>query len=111
MPDTTATAQSVPESAFTPGKWDYACDSYGKVQHSRKACVYASIIDEKGVQRVPFVAQKIGNWADARLIAAAPDLLSALKLMREAFDPYDPTDYTAGACDAADRAIAKAEGR
>ncbi len=52
---------------MTKGPWDFACDSYGKVQHSRKACVYATQRDPKGGDRLVRVASRIENWSDAKL--------------------------------------------
>lgn len=87
----------------TPGPWDFACDSYGKVLHSKKACVFTNIKGDNG-DYLQTVAAKIENWKDARLIAAAPDLLAALKhLVRYDFGDSD------GAKEAR-AAIAKAEG-
>lgn len=60
----------------TPGPWDFACDSYGKVRHSKKACVYSTFKGEGG-EHLQTIAARIPNWSDARLIAAAPDLFSA----------------------------------
>lgn len=48
--------------------------------------------------------------ANARLIAAAPDLLASLKLLVEGVDEYWMAQHP-GVVDAADAAIAKAEGR
>lgn len=50
--------------------WNYACDSYGKVRHSKKACVYTTIKGERG-ERIVSIAARIPNWADAKLIVAA----------------------------------------
>lgn len=58
-------------TAHTPGPWDFACDSYGKVQHSRKACVFTTVTEPAG-DRLITIAARIDNWDDARLIAAAP---------------------------------------
>jgi hypothetical protein len=91
-------------SAHTPGGWDFACDSYGKVQHSRKACVYTTVIGPNGGEQLVRVASRIDNWNDARLIAAAPDLLEALRgVLRVA-------DRATAEFDAARAAIAKATG-
>lgn len=58
------------------------------------------------------VASHIGD-ADARLIAAAPELLEALKIIRVQFGNYTDGDgaFKFHACNIADRALAKAEGR
>lgn len=63
-------------SKHTPGPWSFACDSYGKVRHSKLACVYAHVVDDRGSESLPHVASRIDNWDDARLIAAAPELLA-----------------------------------
>lgn len=53
------------------------------------------------------------RFANARLIAAAPELLEALKILRTQFGDYKDGDGAAKfhACNIADAAIAKAEGR
>ena len=66
------------EAKHTPGPWRCACDSYGKVRHSKKKCVYTTITRPGGDELVNIVA-RIPNWGDAYLIAAAPDLLAALR--------------------------------
>ena len=65
-------------STTTKGPWEFACDSYGKVRHSKKACVYTNVRGPNG-DRLVTIAARIPNWEDARLIAAAPLLLSALE--------------------------------
>ena len=68
----------------TPGPWEWACDSYGKVQHSRKYnCVFTTVKGNGG-DRLTSIAARIENSADARLIAAAPDLLEACKAAQQA---------------------------
>lgn len=71
----------------TPGPWNYACDSYGKVRHSRKACVYAG----NGSKERPLatVAARIENWSDAKQIAAVPDLISFVRLVDSASESAD----------------------
>ena len=69
----------------TPGPWEYAADSYGKVRHSKKACVYTNLQGDGG-DRLVNIAGRIESWADARLIASAPALLAerdALKVERD----------------------------
>lgn len=68
------------DTQHTPGLWDRAADSYGKVRHSRKACVYTTVREPAG-DRIVTVAARIDNWADARLIAAAPELLDVARLL------------------------------
>lgn len=71
------------ESQHTGGSWDTACDSYGKVQHSRKYdCVY-TVVNEGNGDRILTVAARIENPEDARLIAAAPRLLRFVQKMAE----------------------------
>lgn len=73
-------------SEHTCGEWNQACDSYGKVQHSRKYdCVYTVIKAGTGgrAERIHTVAARIENGADARLIAAAPQLLIQLKIAND----------------------------
>lgn len=83
------------EAKHTPGPWDFCADSqYSSkclrgVQHSRKSAIHSS------TEGRPTIASHVGNWADARLIAAAPDLLEALrKALAETYpggaDPKDP---------------------
>lgn len=73
----------MPKLKPTEGKWNHACDSYGKVQHSRKYdCVYSTIKGDGGMRLVT-VAARIENGQDAKLMAAAPELYAACY---EAFD-------------------------
>lgn len=63
----------------TGGEWQTACDSYGKVQHSRKYdCVY-TVVNEGNGERIVTIAARIENHSDAKIIAAAKDLYKALK--------------------------------
>ena len=61
---------------YTKGEWTVAADSYGKVRHSRKSCVFAH--DPTGKTVGPTVAHAITNPDDAHLISAAPDMYEAL---------------------------------
>lgn len=76
------TVQYTPNLAddLTEGDWDFACDSYGKVRHSRKACVYTTVTKPGGDQLVS-VASRVENWADARVLSAAKDLFLAMKAL------------------------------
>lgn len=73
----------MPETQHTEGEWDFACDSYGKVRHSRKACVYTTIKTPTGDQLVN-VASRIPSWEDARLMAASKEMYAALSHLTEA---------------------------
>lgn len=96
-----------PKQTVTLGPWHVACDSYGKVQHSRKACVYATKRNAEGeTTEILNVAQRIENWKDAYVMAAAPDLLQALKDLL----PMWESGIEAPWIEAARLAIAKAEG-
>lgn len=67
------------------------------------------ISNSQDITAEPFDARD----ADARLIAAAPDLLAAVKVLDEAFSHYcegDPSDDEIAALKAARAAIAKATG-
>lgn len=66
------------EVTYTPGPWNVACDSYGRVRHSKKACVYVVLRDTKGVETITKVAAQIPSWSDARLIAATPRMYEVL---------------------------------
>jgi hypothetical protein len=70
-----------------------------------------SDLDQRAVEGFDgFVVADVRNWPktdDARLIAAAPELLEALKAMLNAPDEQADID----AIHAAERAIAKAEGK
>lgn len=102
----------------TDGKWEFACDSYGKVLHSKKACVYSPLKGPNG-EILQTVASRIENWADARLIAASKELLSSLKQIRDARDEHAKSGklpdakyecFDDWAADVADSAIKLAEG-
>jgi hypothetical protein len=97
---------------MTPGTWDFASDSYGKVRHSRKACVFTTLTTSKGDQLVT-IAARIPNWADARLMAASKDLYTALKDLVELLPKIgllpSVDSPIARAYDAAQRALAKVD--
>lgn len=83
-------------SKHTPGPWVYKKTSgfdYGSTAYW-----------------VPGICTNIDKEADARLIAAAPDLLEALKRMEFAFSPLAKDCTLAGLIDEARAAIAKATG-
>lgn len=106
------------EENLTPGEWDFACDSYGKVQHSKKACIFTVVKKPSGDQIVT-VAGRIGNWKDARVLAAAKDLYMALKYINHVTeggycicplnDGNAPSDKHSTACKDARLAIARVD--
>ncbi len=91
-----------------PG-WDFACDSYGKVRHSRKACVFTVTRGPCGGEQIIKVASQIENWDDARLIATAPVLATAARAMVNAFGG-DVPDYLKAEFAALETAVIAAEG-
>ena len=110
------TTETKTETKHTPGPWSHACDSghsspcLGKTLHSRKACVY-----------VPDTMKTIAShveWPNARLIAAAPELLELVDelqatvraLTRDVESCDLPNQFGAVLC-RADAAIAKATGQ
>jgi hypothetical protein len=105
MPDTTT---PIPE-AHTPGPW--AC-------HDKAAYGLAITTGNIAAQNIASVQAYVGLThtqarANARLIAAAPDMLAQLQGWAALMDPASP-DYDpafAPGLDAIRAAIAKAEGR
>jgi hypothetical protein len=87
LPDAPA---AFPEA--TPRPWSFACDSYGKVQHSRKACVYGTEAGNGG-DRIHTVAGRIERWDDAKLIVTAVNERDSLKReveeLREALEQVE----------------------
>jgi hypothetical protein len=100
------------KTKHTAGEWNRACDSYGKVQHSRKYdCVYTHVKGNGG-DRIITVAARIENGRDADLIAAAPELLESCKLGLSTLRMYrNPTREEKTAITTFAAAIDKAEGR
>lgn len=101
-------------AALTPGDWEVCCDSYGRVQHSKKACVSSF----PGLVKV---AAQIPNWADAHVLAAGKEMLAALTALNHVAAPgycvcplnngTAPHEEHATACQAARYAVAKASNR
>lgn len=99
------------EAKHTPGPWETLTFSNHELQ--------TDIAMVKIGCRVHKIGYSGEDWANARLIAAAPELLGALKQCRLALEPYDdvkPRDWKtdreklAFAHQAARAAIAKVEG-
>lgn len=90
----------------TPGPWRVGISKHTVYQVAAPELRIAlcSDLEEKGGRE----AEK----ANARLIAAAPDLLEALRLQRcSQCTPSEPDEDVCDACRARRAAIAKAEGR
>jgi hypothetical protein len=87
---------------MTPGPWRYVKNT-GIVTSDE--CNIGHIGDFKDKELLPFNKDR---WeADARLIAAAPDLLAALESLRPIWEQHAPTRLLR----AAETAIAKARGQ
>jgi hypothetical protein len=96
-------------ATHTPGPWDTTPVRDGR------ASITATLMDRVGTPEIA-IAQVydhidvIDTEANARLIAAAPDLLQLVREARDFWDaehPFDIRDWVK----AADAAIAKVEGR
>ncbi len=98
-----------PTPKHTPGPWsaiEYAC-------HARTTVVADSVEGFAGARQIVAECSGCGrhaddSLADARLIAAAPDMLLALKLAESWIDPVRQEEWDALL--AVRAAIAKAEG-
>lgn len=93
----------------TPGPWVVATPSDAAI-HQRLRVV-ASDYDNV----IAMLMMRDGEqWANAHLVAAAPELLAALKSLKECETAGGPCDVAGVKCDChemAEAAIAKAEGR
>lgn len=92
----------------TPGPWDIDDDTMEifSITPEHSAGWIATVLGNDGNGR-PLPPEEMA--ANARLIAAAPELLAALAAMREAFTS-NGTDGQHNACRMADAAIEKAGG-
>lgn len=91
------------KATHTPGPWRYDGHGINASNGERIAKCQTRQWDENG-------DPVSGFDEDSRLIAAAPELLAAAKLMRMINHQSTRQDVS-DACDALDSAIAKAEGR
>jgi hypothetical protein len=91
--------------AHTPGPWTVTCDADDDNERPLEI-----VVDNDWNRRIAFPASD-GNPDDARLIAAAPELLAALKAVLTVWHDATATRHDDAAAEAAAlAAIAKAEG-
>ena len=96
---------------FTPGPWYVGSGTY----EGRNIYSAASVTDDEGFTYQPVVASAeddcIDCWdANARLIAAAPDLLRYLKEARRTLEMWKDVAPAVSLCADIDAAIARATG-
>lgn len=93
----------------TPAPWSVEIDHHTAAPEFIRTYVDGEMYDLASV-----LCDETGNaTANARLIAAAPDLLAALKAMDDAFSHYcegDPSDDEIAALEAARATVAKVRG-
>ncbi len=97
------TSSSVADGNWTPGPWSYGGRFTGGIYGNGGRQL--AIICQK---RLPFKSDEEEAQANARLIAAAPDLLRALGLMLDRFGGSDEDYLDARSIEAARAAIEKA---
>jgi hypothetical protein len=99
----------------TPGPWTAVEDELVP----ERGCIYVEAKDTFGSSDMETIAEayKLNSFdteqqeANARLIAAAPTMLEALRAVVGALGPLKPTQETLKSYQLAEAAIAKAEGR
>lgn len=92
----------------TPGPWK-AIDNYNEMPVGCDGFVIESV---DGMHIIPDGMQRLGcEKADARLIAAAPELLAVLKELEESAEYWSEYDVPIGIVYRIRAAIAKAEGK
>lgn len=97
-------------TSHTPGPWEV-----GQHPATSRGWIVRPVLFGSRTTRLPLHEGGhtiLKNEADAHLIAAAPDLLAALKVVLSLFGGADPDDVEGNeALDAAVAAISKAEGK
>ena len=100
-------------SSHTPGPWAHSSDGVECYSEAPGKCYAVTVATIRGLDYESEFISKAMGMANARLVAAAPELLAALKAVCKAWDNRED-DYFPGmmlAQDLAEAAIAKAEGR
>ncbi len=100
-------------SKHTPGPWLVASRSYTH-GHTGASGIHFWVVDSQG-NALPCDTRSSKNaepYANAKIIAAAPDMLDALKIARDAMARMDCGSGTrmGDALEQVEKAIAKAEG-
>ena len=93
-------------SKHTPGPWQARGSTVLAESRIGTNCTDADV----AVYGAPLVCESIRSDANARLIAAAPDLLSVCKELSEAAAYWSEYDVPIGIVDRLNAAIGKAEG-
>ena len=99
------------DTKHTPGPWVY--ESEGKNNHLGKFCTEAGELICDFGHDIPYegVPGNPPDFANAHLIAAAPDLLEALEAIVATWDGPKYNHFMADNIDLARAAIAKAKGQ
>ncbi len=97
--------------SHTPGPWSFRHGDFNTEGDNGHGSITATC--EFGPWYIAKIETMPGDEANARLIAAAPDMLAALKAMlpENNDDPINRGRPPFGVCEQARDAIAKAEGR
>lgn len=109
-----ATGETPIAGAWTPGPWKHSAITAPPIERDERVWVYAP--DGNGnhpriavVEAVMRDGDRIAiNTANARLIAAAPEMYEALKLAAEAFRGYERLHLEKGTVEGAQKAAANA---
>lgn len=109
-----ASADAEPSAAFTPGPWFYRpqpYDDWGWVRDGNGRMVAQARAPEAGELEDYRASDTDPYEANARLIAAAPDLYEALKSLRDSMVTYRKEIEIEDWIEIAEAALAHAEGR
>ena len=93
--------------SYTPGPWIHEATSEAQLIKSKQGYLIAEVAQD---ETYDYAADMREAEANAHLIASAPELLEALKYLRNVADS-DVRGVRLGGIEIADLAITKAEGR